>query len=90
MCENCLRILEEEEKAPSAPYVRYLVKKVKETGILIDKPKREKPKHEIALCWLIRLKARDRAPGQTSKQNTKSISSAISSQQISGKTSESK
>ena len=29
--------------APSAPYVRYLVKKVKETGILIDKPKREKP-----------------------------------------------
>ena len=31
-------------EAPSAPYVRYLVKKVKETGILIDKPKREKPK----------------------------------------------
>ena len=30
--------------APSAPYVRYLVKKVKETGFLIDKPKREKPK----------------------------------------------
>ena len=30
--------------ALSAPYVRYLVKKVKETGILIDKPKREKPK----------------------------------------------
>ena len=29
---------------PSAPYVRYLGKKVKETGILIDKPKREKPK----------------------------------------------
>ena len=28
----------------SALYVRYLVKKVKETGILIDKPKREKPK----------------------------------------------
>ena len=27
-------------EAPSAPYVRYLVK---ETGILIDKPKREKP-----------------------------------------------
>ena len=25
--------------ALSAPYVRYLVKKVKETGILIDKPK---------------------------------------------------
>ena len=27
-----------------APYARYLVKKVKETGILIDKPKHEKPK----------------------------------------------
>ena len=31
-------------EAPSASYVRYFVKKVKETGILIDKPKREKPK----------------------------------------------
>ena len=31
-------------EAPKAPYVRYLVKKVKETGMLIDKPKREKPK----------------------------------------------
>ena len=31
-------------EAPSVPYVRYLVKKVKETGILIDKPKREKSK----------------------------------------------
>ena len=31
-------------EAPSAPYVRYLVKKVKETGILIDKAKREEPK----------------------------------------------
>ena len=31
-------------KAPSAPYLRYLVKKVKETGIFIDKLKREKPK----------------------------------------------
>ena len=29
---------------PSTPYVRYLVKKVKETGILIDKLNREKPK----------------------------------------------
>ena len=28
----------------SVPYVRYLVKKVKETGIHIDKSKREKPK----------------------------------------------
>ena len=31
-------------EAPSAPYVRYLVKKLKETGILSDKPKRVKPK----------------------------------------------
>ena len=30
-------------EASSAPYVRYLVQNVKETGILIDKPKREKP-----------------------------------------------
>ena len=34
----------ERREAPSAPYVSYLVKKVKETGIFIDKPKREKPK----------------------------------------------
>ena len=32
------------KEALSAPYVRYLVKKVKETGILIDKPKHQKPK----------------------------------------------
>ena len=38
VCENCVRIFEE------APYDRYHVKKVKETGILIDKPKREEPK----------------------------------------------
>ena len=31
-------------EAPPAAYVRYLVQKVKETGIFIDKPKREKPK----------------------------------------------
>ena len=31
-------------EAPPAPYVCYLVKKVKESVILIDKPKREKPK----------------------------------------------
>ena len=31
-------------ETPSASYVRYLVKKMEETGILIDKPKREKPK----------------------------------------------
>ena len=30
-----------------APYVRYLVKKVQETGILIDKPKRVKPKTDL-------------------------------------------
>ena len=30
-------------EAPSAKYVRHLVKIVKETGVLIDKPKREKP-----------------------------------------------
>ena len=40
VCENCVRILEEEKH----PYICYLVKKVKETGILINKPKREKPK----------------------------------------------
>ena len=32
------------KRRPSAPYVRYLVKNVKETGILIDKPNRKKPK----------------------------------------------
>ena len=31
-------------EAPSALYIRYLVKNVKETGILINKPKHEKPK----------------------------------------------
>ena len=31
-------------EAPSAPYVRYLVKTVIETGIVIDKPNRENPK----------------------------------------------
>ena len=42
------------------------------------------------VCWLIIRKARVRAPGQTAKQNTKCISSAISSQQIADKISESK
>ena len=44
---ECVRKLRTDfgrRKAPSAQYVRYLVKKVKETGILIDKSKREKPK----------------------------------------------
>ena len=31
-------------EAPSATYVRSFVKKVNETGVLIDKPKRERPK----------------------------------------------
>ena len=31
-------------EAPSAPYACFLVKKVKETDIVTDKPKREKPK----------------------------------------------
>ena len=41
--------------APSAPYAGYLVKNLKETGILIDKAKCEKPKHcvqpRILLLW---------------------------------------
>ena len=44
---ECVRKLRTDfgrREAPSAPYVPYLVKKVKETGILIDKPKSEKPK----------------------------------------------
>ena len=44
---ECVRKLRSDfgrREAPSAPYVRYLAEKVKETGILIDKPKREKPK----------------------------------------------
>ena len=43
VCENCVRILEE-EKHRQLPYVRYLLKKVEQTGILIDKLKRENPK----------------------------------------------
>ena len=42
-CMRKLRTHFERREAPSAPYVRYLVKKVKETGILIDKRKSEKP-----------------------------------------------
>ena len=42
------------------------------------------------VCWLIRRKARVRVSGQISKRNAKSISSAISSPQISGKNFESK
>ena len=32
------------KEAPSAPYVPYLLKKVRETDILIDKPKRDNSK----------------------------------------------
>ena len=35
-------------EAPSAPHVRYLVKKVKETGILIDKPETVRTPENIA------------------------------------------
>ena len=43
MCTKLHTDFERRETA-SAPYVRYLVKKVKEIGILIDKPTSEKPK----------------------------------------------
>ena len=36
-------------ESPSAPYVRYVVKQVKETGIPIVKPKRKKPKTACTL-----------------------------------------
>ena len=41
---KCVRKLHTDFGRREAPSVRYLVKKVKETGVLIDKPKREKPK----------------------------------------------
>ena len=41
---ECVRTDFGRREASSAPYVHYLGKKVKETGIIIDKPKREKPK----------------------------------------------
>ena len=40
-CVRKLRTDFGKREAPSAPHVRYFGKKVKETGILIDKPKRE-------------------------------------------------
>ena len=43
-CVAKLRTDFRRREAPSAPYVRYLLKKVKEPGIVIDKPKRENPK----------------------------------------------
>ena len=47
---ECVRKLRTDfgrRKVLSAPYVRYLVKKVKETGIFIHKSKREKPKISV-------------------------------------------
>ena len=43
-CVRKLRTDFERREAPSTPHNHYLVKKVKATGILMDKPKREKPK----------------------------------------------
>ena len=43
VCENCLRIFEEEKHRQLRMFV-ILWKKVKETGILIDELKSEKPK----------------------------------------------
>ena len=43
VCENCIRIFEEEKHRQLRMFV-ILWEKVKETGILIAKPKREKPK----------------------------------------------
>ena len=45
VCENCIRILEEEKHRQFRAFV-ILYGKVKETGILIDKAKREKLKTE--------------------------------------------
>ena len=42
-------------EALSAPCVRYLVKKVKATGILFDKPKREKAK-TVCTPWILLLR----------------------------------
>ena len=44
MCKNCVRILKEEKPRELRMLVILWKKKVKETGILNDKPKREKPK----------------------------------------------
>ena len=43
-CFRKLRLNFGRREGPSAPYVHYLVKNAKETGILISKPKRENPK----------------------------------------------
>ena len=46
-CRMCSKIAYgfwKKRSTVTVPYVRYLVKKVKDTGILISKPKRENPK----------------------------------------------
>ena len=44
VCENCVRILEEEKHRQLRMFAILSKKKLKETGILINKPKCEKPK----------------------------------------------
>ena len=46
-CVQKLRTDFGRRKAPSAPYVQYLVKKVKETRVLTDIPKREESSTSI-------------------------------------------
>lgn len=43
-CVRKLRMEMGRNEAPSAPYVRFLLKKLRETGTIIDKPTRVKPK----------------------------------------------
>ena len=50
VCEN-LRTDFGRSEAPSTPFVRYLVKKGKEPGIIIDKPKLEKPMRFHFAMW---------------------------------------
>ena len=54
-CVGKLRTEFGRREAPSAPYVRYLVEKVKETGILIDKPKAVRTPENIAAVACDRL-----------------------------------
>ena len=58
VCENYVQVLEEEKHRQlcSLSFVRYLLKKVRETGILIDKPKPRKAENSaytrrILLLW---------------------------------------
>ena len=59
-CVQKLRTDFGRRKALSAPYVRYLVEKVKETGIFIDKPKREKPKTVLLLSQKVHVNRHQR------------------------------